>query len=346
MSLFTSELQRITHRRAAKAAVVIAGIGIVAVGALTFATHSNASPDLVAAKATADQYTADCIDDYARDEGGMSPTEIQACVSDPAWFVEDQNFYLQSMLFSSGPNEPFAQARDSAFARTPYPEIGEKSNASGFNSTLASIGVLLALGAAALGATLIGADWRSGVIESQLVRQPRRTRLFTAKFAAIAAATGLFSASVAGLMTLATVPAAVWRGSTANTGAEFWFEVAAMTGRIGLAAAVLAVMGAAAAMTARNTAAGVGIGLFAFIVGGILGAMEGGWTPFLAFPQNLGAWIAMGDVSQVLVHESKGQSNWYQIMGYGWLGAGLLLATVMAAMTAIGGGTFLRRDVS
>jgi len=347
MSLFSAELHRITRRRVAKGAVGIAGVGIVAAGALTFMTHSNAAPDLVAAQAAADQNTVECLRSYAADAYGMSASEIDtACVSDPAWFVNDQNFYLQSLLTGGGTNQSFDQARDQAFARTSYPEIGEESNAYGFASTLAGVGVLVALGAAMLGATLVGADWRSGVIESQLVRQPNRQRLFAAKFGAIALTTGLSSAVFAGLLAAAMVPAALWRGSTANTGVDFWLEVASMAGRIGLASAVLAVIGGAIAMTARNTAAGVGVGLFAFIAGGIVGAMEGSWTPFVAVPKNLGAWIAKGDVSWTFIQESNGSSNWYEVMGYSWLGAGLLLITVMTVMTFIGASTFVRRDVS
>ncbi len=346
MSLFTAEIQRITHRRAAKAAVVIAGIGIVASGALTFAIHSNAAPDLAEARALADQNTADCLASFAQDSGGMSATEIeQNCASDPAWFVTDRNFYLQSMLTGGGGNQPFDQARSEAFLRTPVPEIGEVSNAYGFSSTLAGFGILIALGAGMLGATLIGADWRSGVIESQLVRQPERARLFSAKFAAIAATTSIFGACVAGLLVAAALPAALWRGSTANTGPEFWLEIVTMAGRIGLVAAVLALIGAAAAMIARNTAAGVGFVLFAFIAGGIMGRFEGRWTPYLAFPQNVDAWITKGDVPWTLVHEANGQSSWYELMGFGWFGAGVLLVTAMAAMVAISGGEFQRRDV-
>lgn len=350
MTLLRSEIERISHRRLTRVAGVVL-LGWVAVaGTMTFLSHSSQIPDMARAEMLAAENTTMCLASYEINSYGMSDQEIaDNCVSDPAWFVEDTNFHLQSMLVGNGSgngNESFAVAREHAMERSLYPELGAESSASGLSSTLAALGVLLVLGAGLLGASFVGADWRSGVIESQLVRQPNRIKLFGAKFGAIALTTGLMASAAAALTMISVLPAAIWRGDTTNTGPDFWLAVASMIGRIGLAGAAVAVVTGAITMVARNTAAGVGVGLVTFIVGGMFGAMEGAWTPFVGVPQNLNAWISQGDVGYTFIKRTTMQSEYYQLLGHDWIAAGVLMSLVAVGFVALGVGSFVRRDVS
>jgi len=347
MNMLRAEIARITHRRITKAAIVMAVVGVSIAGIVTYMTHTSTAPDIALAESLAAQNSADCLTSYATNNYGLSQSEIdQACVSDPAWFVTDKNFHLQSMLSGNG-SEPFAQVQATTAARYDYPELGAQSAAYGLSNTLAGAGIVLTLAAAVLGASYVGADWRSGVMESQLVRQPNRLKLFGAKFIAIAIATGLGAALAAAATLLATIPSAIWRGDAANTGADFWIAAAQMIGRIGFAAALFAVIAAAVAMAARNTAAGVGVGLVAFIVGGVVGGLGGSWTRFVDVPQNLRAWIAQADVGYWFSRSTPGGgTETWQLLGHGWFAAGLLIAAAAVAVSALSGGSFIRRDVS
>lgn len=347
MTLFRAELARIARRRITKAATVVAVLAAVAIGAVQFFTHSDAPVDWAAANAEAEANTAACMSSMEQNPSGMDATAISdMCYSDPAWFVVDKNFYLQSMLVSyTLPS--FDEAHQTAFYRQDYPELNAKSGASGYTSQLAGWGVLIAVGAAVLGASYVGADWRSGVIESQLVRQPRRLRLFGAKFAAVGMAAG-FLAAFAGAAVLASViPAAVWRGQTSGTGSAFWLASAAMIGRIALAAVVFAVVAGGIAMIARNTAAGVAVGMVTFIAGGIAAALTGAWTRFISLPSNLVAWIAQGDVTYTFIRQDEaGYSDYYQLYGHHWVVAGALMALAAAIVATLGASSFAYRDVS
>lgn len=346
MNLFRAEIARIAHRRLTKVTTILLLCGIALVGTLTFFTHSSAAPDLVLAQTLADQNTEMCLASYETESYGMTGEEIaQNCYSDPAWFVQDSNFHLQSMLAGNG-NEPFETVYERSMERSIYLELDAESNAYGLSGTLTGLGVLLVLGGGMLGASFIGADWRSGGIESQLVRQPNRAKLFAAKFAAIALTTGVLAATTAALVLVAVIPAAIWRGDTNHTGPDFWLAATSMVGRIGVAAALIALVAASISMLARNTAAGVGVGLVAFIVGGMLGAMEGAWTRFVGVPQNLSAWISHGDVGYVFVQRTGLEFNYYELFGHDYLVAGALMLVVTVGIVSLGVGTFMRRDVS
>lgn len=346
MNLFRSEIARIAHRRLSRYAAVVVLCGATLAGTLTFLTHSSEAPDLVLAQQLADDNTEMCLASYEVDSYGMSNEEIaESCFSDPAWFVQDRNFHLQSMLAGNG-SEPFETVYERSMERSVYLELDAESNAYGLSGTLAGLGVLLVLGAGLLGASFVGADWRSGAIESQLVRQPDRVKLFAAKFGAIALTTGVLAATTAALVLASVLPAAIWRGDTEHTGPDFWLAAMSMIGRIGLAAGLIALVAASIAMLARNTAAGVGVGLVAFIVGGILGSMEGAWTRFVGVPKNLSAWISHGDVGYMFVKRTPVEFNYYELFGHDYLVAGALMFAVTVGILSLGVGTFLRRDVS
>ncbi len=348
MTLLSSELRRVSSRRLTRATLVVGGLALAAAGAVTFVQHSASVPDMALATQLADDNHQSCLADLSG--SGMTTTEIEDnCFMDPMWFVEDNNFYLAGVVHGLG-DAPWTDVRAEVTTRTVIEEgnTGLEGPAWGFSGSLAAFGSVVALTGAMLGASYVGADWKSGVIESQLVRQPNRPRLMAAKIASsgivVSAMAVLFSTAFVAVM----VPSAIWRGGFRGTGPAFWTDVALMVGRISLSAALLAMLAAAAAMLARSTVAGVVAVLAGYIATGIIGGIGGSFASMIALPQNLASWIGLGDVTRDVTGELQtgGYYEVWTVPGHSWVIAGALLIAAAVLANATAAGAFHRRDVS
>lgn len=358
MTIVRAEVRRIRSRRITKVAAIFALVIVVIAGGLTFRSHVDEAPDMVAAGRMAAEQEASCLEWAADPASGIPAHDAAAqCFADPSWFIEDTQFHITDVLAPSNSDmtwsdiEAQASQRGEIYTASSNGEAvavsGKLAAASGFSGSLITDMVVLILIATMLGATYIGADWRSGVLESQLVRIPSRARLYGGKIAAIALIMSLATITFGGLFMLAMIPSAVWRGDFVNGTTGFWFEAAAVIGRAAALAAVMSAIGASLAMLARNTVAGVMVPLAALIAGGFLINTTGRWIPFVSLEGNMNAFIGRGDVPYLFIQRfDDGSVSGDQVLSHGPIMAGLLLAGAALAAFAVSGMTFARRDVS
>lgn len=134
-----------------------------------------------------------------------------------------------------------------------------------------------------LGASFIGAEWRSGSFATQLTWEPRRIRVMAAKAFAAIAVSFVVVMVLQALLVGALFPSALYHGSTAGTNAAFWRSFTYLGLRSGALAAAAALAGFALAAIGRNTAASLGAGFFyiAIIEGAIVGNFVAKARPWL-----------------------------------------------------------------
>jgi ABC-type transport system involved in multi-copper enzyme maturation permease subunit len=128
-----------------------------------------------------------------------------------------------------------------------------------------------------LGASLIGAEWRTGSITTLLTWEPRRTRVIVAKAIAAVLVGFVMVMVLQALLVGALFPAALYHGSIAGTTADFWRSFSYLGLRSGALAAAATLIGFAVASLGRNTAASLGAGFFYLAV--IEGAIVGNFIP-------------------------------------------------------------------
>src|SRR5690606_13640167 len=165
-----------------------------------------------------------------------------------------------------------------------------------FESMITVLAALLALFGFLVGASFVGAEWRSGGMMNLLLWQPRRLRVLGAKLATLLVGlTGigvlLGAAWTGGFWLIAT-----YRGITDGMTAEIWQRFA-LTGVRGLALVLVATtIGFTLASIGRHTAMALGAAVTAVVVGsagvaiviGMLGLRyEAAWL----WPTYVQAWM-------------------------------------------------------
>lgn len=349
-----NEIRRLLVRRITRVSLLIGAALAAVVGTATFAQHESGGPDLSAARATAEAAEAECRE--WTDEPTMSEADIAlTCAQDPSWYVVDRRFHFQSVLWSSHveswdlvvsandrhPSDVGLGA-DAAASGVPV-----ESPAPGLDGSLPALGLNLVFLAGLLGASYVGADWRSRSIETQLTWESDRRRLLGSRLVAVGLVAGAVAVAVAVLILAAQVPSAVWRGDFVGTGAGFWWELAMATLRIGVAAAFVAMLTAAIANTLRNTAGGFAT-LIGLSFGGViltqvlLPALVG-----LDLGANLRAWLGSGDVTrEVFVDTGAGDTWSFQEIVHGPMLAAAVLALWVGSAVALSTTIFTRRDIT
>jgi len=138
-----------------------------------------------------------------------------------------------------------------------------------------------------IGASFIGAEWRSGSFATLLTWEPRRFRVMVAKAIAVVVVSFIMVMVLQAMLVGALYPSAVYHGSTAVTGsgdfihfptaAAFWRSLSYLGLRSGALAAGAALAGFAIGAIGRNTAASLGVGFFYIAV--VEGAIIGNFIP-------------------------------------------------------------------
>jgi ABC-2 type transport system permease protein len=149
---------------------------------------------------------------------------------------------------------------------------------SGEDAILGVTAFFLAVGALFAGASVAGAEWRTGSMATLLTWEPRRVRVIVARLTAV-----LLAASVIGLVlqvvfTLALLPALLAHGSTAGADAAWLRGLVAGVARGAALTGLAAALGASIAMIGRNTAVALGA---AFVYLNVLEGVLRAWKPWL-----------------------------------------------------------------
>jgi hypothetical protein len=252
------EIRRAFARRVTKGVILLGLLGIIAAGASVFFTsrrtiaHEGPPPARIA------QFKQEVIQECVN--GGSFPGP-QPVGSLPAVGSAER----EAACTNAAENLEFGATVDKRFHLTQLADILQ--HVSAFGAILAWL----------LGASLIGAEWRSGSMTTLLTWEPRRTRVMVAKGIAAVFVSFIVVMVLQGLLVGSLFPAAYLRGSTAGTTTEFWRQLSYMGLRSGGLAALAALTGFALASLGRNTAASLGVGFFYAAV--IEGAVVGNFVP-------------------------------------------------------------------
>ena len=183
-----------------------------------------------------------------------------------------------------------------------------------------------------LGASLIGADWRSGTVGLQLTWEPRRARLALTKAGALMSVAVVAYLVYAVVLALALLPAALVHGSTAGMDAAWWREGIGILLRGAAASAVVIAIGFSIALVGRNAAAALGV-LFVYtsILENILSARFPWMTRWLLV-RNIARFVEGNDIGDLAQRST--------------IAAGITLAMYAAAVVGAAVWIFRARDVT
>ena len=258
MRLLGIEIRRALARRVTKGVILLGIAGIIAAGASVYFTskrtfeHVGPPPEKIAEfKRRAVQ---DCVN------GGQFPGPVPVASLPPVGSAERLN-----VCKNAADQIDFGGVNDKRFHLTQLADILQ--HVSAFAAILAWL----------LGASLIGAEWRTGSMTTILTWEPRRTRVMIAKAIAAVFVSFIVVMILQALLVGSLFPAAYLRGSTAGTTMAFWRAISYTGLRSGALAAGAALLGFALGSLGRNTAAGLGVGFFYLAV--VEGAVVGNFVP-------------------------------------------------------------------
>ncbi|MGH2642105.1 MAG: hypothetical protein ACRDGO_10455 [Actinomycetota bacterium] len=246
--LIGSELLRFRSRRLVVVllggSLLGAGVGVVIAA---FQSTPPTAEALATARAQAREEVAACL---TQDWEGMFEGPIDQ-------FCED-NF-----------GDP-AQYMGSHLKLADLPDILE-----GISSITSILGLVV-------GASVVAVSWQSGTISTILTWEPRRLRWFAARVLVIAAGVLAMTLVIVVFLSAGLALAAMTRGSTLGTDGAWWSDVLSTSLRIGVAASISAVIGAAVAAVGRHTAAALGVVfVWTAVIEGLIRGFRPRWTPWL-----------------------------------------------------------------
>jgi hypothetical protein len=234
------ELTRLVSRRAI--VLIVLAVAVVAGLLAASAAYATRPPDGTERAAAEQMMTR---------QQELGDTEYRTCLEDP------QAYYVE---FST--TEDCEELRPSLEWYLPRPPLDLDDEVQGRGRLLL---VLLTGMGIVVGATFVGAAWASGSLSNQLLFEPRRLRLWTAKAVAV-----VLGATVAAAVVLVGFWAALGAVASARdlpVSGETWTVVAQTAGR-GLALVAAATLGGfALTMALRHTVATLGL-LFGYAVVG------------------------------------------------------------------------------
>lgn len=210
---------------------------------------------------------------------------------------------------------------------------------------LGLIGFLIPVMAFVIGASSIGADLKTGMVEQILTWEPRRLRFFAARCIAGFVGVAIAAMAVAVVFVALMFGLAAATGTTDGTTTEFWIRVTVSILRSGLAAGLFAIFGLGVTLLVNSSVGAiVGFVIYFFIIENfLLGAFLPRVAAYLPIT-NTSAFAAGVDVERV--EGSVFVEDVQVVVSHGYLTAGLILAgwTLLAAVLAAV--VFSRRDIA
>ena len=218
-------------------------------------------------------------------------------------------------------------------------------NDSGNSGIVPGVSLALVMLSGLFGAAFVGAEYRAGTVETQLLWEPRRKRVLGAKLAAVGASTFVIHAALLALLVAVALPAAWWRGTTAGAGDAFWLGLGATIVRGGVISAVVAVIAAAVTAAARYTTAAVAVLLGYAIIGPIQvrAALLRGFRPWDLI-ENAFAFANGGTATRYEFANQHGV--WVEVADHGPALALVYVAVYTAFIVWVAATVFSRRDVT
>ena len=383
MRLLRVELRRFWSRRLMRLLVVGVAVGIVIYGVVLFLTHSPERPSVASVQAERDEAVAGCRRSSDRrykfelglirehGEEGVARflaqfPDVDAYVDiscDPSRFgyVPDPRFCLVELwekhliyrdMCPGGALDGPRGSSEGGFG--PYSEPDQtmtwdgktfQRNDSGNSGIVPGVSLALVMLSGLFGAAFVGAEYRAGTVETQLLWEPRRKRVLGAKLAAVGASTFVIHAALLALLVAVALPAAWWRGTTAGAGDAFWLGLGATIVRGGVISAVVAVIAAAVTAAARYTTAAVAVLLGYAIIGPIQvrAALLRGFRPWDLI-ENAFAFANGGTATRYEFANQHGV--WVEVADHGPALALVYVAVYTAFIVWVAATVFSRRDVT
>jgi len=213
----------------------------------------------------------------------------------------------------------------------------------GATDVLGPITDLLPVMAFVIGASFIGADLKTGMVEQLLTWEPRRLRFLAARAIAVASGVALLAMVLSALMVGLLYGLAASTGTTDGTTGEMWVNVTTIILRTGVAAGLFAVFGLAITLLVNNSVGSiVGFVIYWFIIENFLVAA---FLPKVAvyLPiTNASSFASSRDVERI---EGSVFSSDF-ISHHAYLTAGVILLVWTAVALVAAGVVFQRRDVA
>jgi ABC-2 type transport system permease protein len=344
MSLARAELRRLFKRRFTRwmLVFVVLVLGAIVAG-IAASNHAPDSAAVAVAQEQAQRHYEDMLRQVERDvaecERAQAAGEEDPAAGGRIW-PDDCDEMRQWM---AGPDEMTEWFMPPTFEfRTD------------FEALITVFTGILALFAFIVGASFVGAEWRSGGMMNLLLWRPRRLQVLATKLVTLVAALAGLVVLLGGVWTASFWQVATYRGITDTMTSGAWQSLG-LTGLRG-AALVLAAgaIGFAVSSLGRHTATALGAAIAAFIVG-VLGAQIVAFAVGARYPQ---AWVWTSYLQawmhrSVTFHDFRG-CDWSAgpgpcepaTMEVTWQTAGIGILAVVALLVGAAMWHMRRRDVT
>ncbi|MCP3856520.1 MAG: hypothetical protein GY698_17545 [Actinomycetia bacterium] len=197
-----------------------------------------------------------------------------------------------------------------------------------------------------IGASYIGADLKTGMIEQLLTWEPRRLRLLGARTVASIAGVAVIAVALGVLWVACAYGLAATAGTTDGATGELWANIATMTLRAGLAAGLFAVFGLAITLLVNSSVGSiVGFVIYWFIIENIVISV---FVPKIAvyLPVTNASSFGSGNDVQRISGNAFSEDGPDLISHHGYLTAGAVLVGWTLLALVVAAGVFDRRDVA
>lgn len=203
------------------------------------------------------------------------------------------------------------------------------------SSGLFGIVPLMLIVAFGAGASMIGAEWKAGTVGTQLVWEPRRWRVWAAKFTASVVLASVIAFVLFAYVLVVTWPLYLINGTTAGVDGEWMSGLLGGMLKYSALAGLGAGFGASLAMIGRSTAGGI------LVMFGYLAVAES-FLRSWEITRDLQGWLLLDNLFTVFWGHSPDETVFVR----GAVAAFVTLAAYLGAMALVAGILFERRDVA
>ncbi len=234
--------------------------------------------------------------------------------------------------------------------RNDVPQFSFADEALGFDGTVAlydPIAGLLPVMGFVIGASYIGADMKTGMLEQILTWEPRRLNVIAARLVGALSTLAVVGAAVALAFLAMIFMLGATAGTTEGTTAGLMRTLVFSGCRLGLATGIFAMIGVAMTTLLKSSVGSiVGFLVYAFIGESLLAVflpVVGVWLPV----NNAAAFGSGANVTRIDgdVFSSQGPDGFDEIVHHGYLAAGLVTVAFMVVAVVLGVAAFARRDI-
>lgn len=209
---------------------------------------------------------------------------------------------------------------------------------------LGPVASLLPIMAFVIGASYIGADMKTGMLEQLLTWEPRRLRFLAARIVASSSGVALLAMALGALLVALLFGLAATTGTADGTSGELWANVAVAVVRLGFASALFCAFGLAITVLVNNSVGSiVGFVIYWFIVENFL---VSAFLPRVAVYLPITNATSFANGTDVQRIDGSVFSDFELIDQHSYLAAGLILLAWTALAVAIAAVAFDRRDIT